>query len=91
MKDKAIGFLIGVCMFLLIGTIETPTILETPPEQVIRQLIGLDNSKASKFQGFAVKSEKYLLNTQNGVLYKCLNDKDSVWERISSSDNWINE
>ena len=91
MKDRAIGFLIGVCMFLLVGAIETPTILETPPEQVIRQLIGLDNSKPSKFQGFAVKSEKYLLNTQNGVLYKYLNDKNPVWERVSSADNWISE
>ena len=89
MKNTIIGFLMAVSLFLLIGAIETPSILETPPEQLIRQLIGLENSKAGKFQGFSVENEKYLLNTQNGVLYKYLDDKNPVWERVSADKDWI--
>ena len=38
MKNIVIGFLMGLCTFLMIGAIETPTILNTPPEQLIKQL-----------------------------------------------------
>ena len=49
MKNILIGFLIGVCFFLLLGAIETPSILETPPEEIIRQLIGLEKTKTGMY------------------------------------------
>ena len=92
MKDRMIGFLMGVCVFLLIGAIETPAILETPPEQVIRQLIRLEDFKGGKFQGFSGGSSDalYLINTETGELYKKGLLK-KTWERVSPTEDWINE
>ena len=92
MKDRMIGFLMGVCAFFLIGTIETPAILETPPEQVIRQLIGLEDFKGGKFQGFSGGSSDalYLINTETGELYKKGLHK-KTWERVSPAEDWISE
>ena len=48
MKNVIIVLLMGLSLFILIGAIETPSILETQPEVLIRQFMGLEKTKTGK-------------------------------------------
>ena len=92
MKNILIGFLMATCMFLMIGATEKPSILETPPEELIKQLMGINNSKIGRYQGFADKDYKYMIDTQTGELYEGTFEKGEItWKRNSPETNWIQE
>ena len=69
MKNTIIGFLIGVCLFLIIGaTTECPKILDTPPEELIMRLVGINDSKLGKYQS-ACRWD-FIVDTTNGQIYE---------------------
>ena len=107
MKNILIGFLMATCMLLMIGATEKPSILETPPEELIKQLIGINDSKIGRYQGFGdgISALRYMLDTSTGKLYYIagyLSDsrvKDNknmwrgvgVWKELTSETDWIQE
>jgi len=90
MKNILIGFLLATCMFLLIGATEKPSILKTPPEELIKQLIGINNSKPGKYQISINTSEVVMVNTETGVLYSW-EKEERQWNRLSPKADWIKE
>ena len=90
MKNILIGFLMATCMFLMIGATEKPSILETPPEELIKQLIGINNSKVGKYQIGVNDSEVAMVNTETGVLY-LWDNLAYQWNRLSPKAGWIKE
>ena len=93
MKNIIIVFLIGVSSFLLIGARETPSILETPPEELLKHLIGIqEDSSIGKYQAYFDGNDHMMLDTETGVLYyykKGIDNKN--WVRWSRSTDWIEE
>ena len=88
MKNIIIGFLSGLSLFLILGATENPRIIDTPPEELIRQLVGIeDKNLIGKYQGFTYKGV-YMMNTETGEVYE-LEPKDKVWIKISPENNWI--
>ena len=91
MKNILIGFLMATCMFLMIGATEKPSILETPPEELIKQLMGINNSKIGRYQGFSSTNVRYMIDTRTGELYslETLGKNKSKWVRKSAETDWI--
>ena len=93
MKNIIIGFLIGVSTLLLIGARETSKILETPPEEMLKHLIGIrEDSNIGKYQAYFDKNDHMMIDTETGILYyykKGLGNKH--WVRWSRTTNWIEE
>ena len=106
MKNILIGFLMATCMLLMIGATEKPSILETPPEELIKQLIGINDSKIGRYQGFG-DGLTYMIDTSTGKLYyikggvrdNLVKDKNNknilrgvgVWKELTSEADWIQE
>ena len=69
MKNIIIGFLIAVCLFMLIGaTNQTPKILDTPPEELIKQLVGINDTKLGRYQ--SAGRWDFIVDTTNGQIYE---------------------
>tara|TARA_Y100001970_G_scaffold290396_1_gene423991 strand:+ start:983 stop:1255 length:273 start_codon:yes stop_codon:yes gene_type:complete len=89
MKNILIGFLMSACLFLLIGVSDNKTsILETPPEELIRQL--WNEGKSSQYQITGTDNQLYMLNSKTGVLYEWSKSKGH-WKRIGNKKNWIKD
>ena len=89
MKNTLIGFLMSACLFLLIGLTDDKTsILDTPPEEIIKQL--WNEGKSSQYQITATDNQLYMLNSKTGLLYEWKKTKGH-WKRLGNKKNWIKE
>ena len=87
MKNILIGFLMSACLFLLIGAKDNKTsILDTPPEEIIRQL--WNEGKSAQYQITGTNNQLYMLNSKTGALYEWQKSKGH-WKRIGKKKNWI--
>ncbi|MAV64248.1 MAG: hypothetical protein CMG00_03545 [Candidatus Marinimicrobia bacterium] len=95
MKNIIIGFMTCLSLFIIIGATETPRIIDTPPEELIRQLVGIDKSSIGKYQGFTDSNNSpnkgiYMINTENAHVYK-LNFEEKKWQKFTSDKAWIKD
>ncbi len=89
MKNILIGFLLSTCFFLMLGlTEDKKSILDTPPEELIRQL--WNEGKSSQFQITGTDNQLYMLNSKTGILYEWRKNK-GYWKRLGSKKNWIKD
>ena len=89
MKNILIGFLLSTCFFLMLGLTENKTsILDTPPEELIKQL--WNECKSSQFQITGTDNQLYMLNSKTGILYEWRKNK-GYWNRLGSKKKWIKD
>ena len=89
MKNILIGFLLSTCFFLMLGLTENKTsILDTPPEELIKQL--WNEGKSSQFQITGTDNQLYMLNSKTGILYEWRKNK-GYWNRLGSKKKWIKD
>tara|TARA_Y100000996_G_scaffold413499_1_gene401875 strand:+ start:3630 stop:3899 length:270 start_codon:yes stop_codon:yes gene_type:complete len=89
MKNILIGFLLSTCFFLMLGLTENKTsILDTPPEELIKQL--WNEGKSSQFQITGTDNQLYMLNSKTGILYEWRKNK-GYWKRLGSKKKWIKD
>ena len=88
MKNILVWFLMSTCLFLLIGITDKTSILDTSPEELIRQL--WNEGKSSQYQITGTDNQLYMLNSKTGKLYEWYKTKGH-WKRLGSKKNWIKD